>query len=107
MVSVQIRWMALRSFSVQVRRDSAFGTAGVAMLLIGGVPGALVVLDYIEIGRVSRVGTAVLSLGLVLVGAMSIFSGLILHTIARRFQELDRQVQLFERDLQELRFPKE
>jgi len=84
-----------------------FGTFGVVMLLIGGIPGVLVVLDYLEIGRVTRVGTAALSLGLMLVGAISIFSGLILHTIARRFQELDRQVQLFERDLQELRFPKE
>ena len=41
---------------------------------------------------------AVLSTGLVLTGALSIVVGLILHTIARHFQEMDLQLQTFADD---------
>ena len=73
-----------------------FGGLGLTLILAGAVPGVMVLADYVKVGTMSRPGMVVLSLGLVIVGAMSIFSGLILHSIARRFQELDRQMLLFE-----------
>jgi hypothetical protein len=84
-----------------------FGGLGSILMLLGAIPGVLNVVEYLSSGRMSRPGTAVLAAGLMLLGALSIFSGLILHSIARRFQELDRQIQLFEREVQSMRPPEE
>jgi hypothetical protein len=42
---------------------------------------------------VPHLPSAVLAVGLVLSGLILLLTGLILHTIARRFQELDRKLQ--------------
>lgn len=62
-------------------------------------------MDYLNNGNVTGPSLALLALalGLVLIGAISVLAGLILHTIARRFQELDRQWQLFESELYRVR----
>jgi hypothetical protein len=52
-------------------------------------------MDYWKTGLVPRLPSAVLAVGLVLSGTISIVVGLILHTISRRFQELNFQLQSF------------
>jgi glycosyltransferase involved in cell wall biosynthesis len=72
-----------------------FGGLGLAIIILGCIPGSWVIMDYWKTGLVPRLPSAVLAVGLVLSGMMSIVVGLILHTISRRFQELDFQLQSF------------
>ena len=82
-----------------------FGSVGALLVLLGCVPGVMTVVDYVREGHVSRPVTALLGAVLMLFGEIAIFAGLVLHTIARRFQELDRQIQLFEREVKAGRSP--
>ena len=75
-----------------------FGGLGLILILLGCVPGAVAISDYLETGLVPRLPSALLAVGLVLSGLMFALVGLILHTISRRFQELDRQFQFFVQD---------
>ncbi len=75
-----------------------FGGLGLAIILLGCVPGTWVIMDYVKTGLVPRLPSAVLAMGLVLLGTISMVVGLILHTISRRFQELDFQLQSFAED---------
>ena len=70
-----------------------FGSLGLALTLTGLVPGAVAVSDYLATGTLSRLAAALLAAVLLLSGMAMGFLGLILHTIARRFQELDLQLQ--------------
>jgi hypothetical protein len=76
-----------------------FGGVGLAIIVLGCVPGTLVMMDYWRTGLVPRLPSALLAVGLVLSGTISIVVGLILHTISRRFQELDFQLQSFAEDM--------
>ena len=80
-----------------------FGGVGLAIIVLGCVPGTWVIMDYVKTGLVPRLPSAVLAVGLVLSGTISIVVGLILHTISRRFQELDFQLQSFAEDAFRLR----
>jgi glycosyltransferase involved in cell wall biosynthesis len=71
-----------------------FGLAGLAVALIGIVLGAPVVATYLETGLVPRLPTAVLSIGLVILGVLSFFAGLILDMVTRTRQEMKRLVYL-------------
>lgn len=75
-----------------------FGGMGLAIIVLGCVPGGWAIMDYLKTGLVSRLPSAVLAVGLVLSGTLSIVVGLILHTISRRFQELDLQLGRFADD---------
>lgn len=75
-----------------------FGGVGLAIILLACVPGGWVIVDYLRTGLVSRLPSAILAAGLVLSGMISIGVGLILHTISRRFQELDVQLRRFAED---------
>jgi glycosyltransferase involved in cell wall biosynthesis len=75
-----------------------FGGFGIAVIFLGCIPGALVIVEYWKTGLVPRLPSAVLAVGLMLSGTISIVVGLILHTISRRFQELDFQLQSFAED---------
>lgn len=70
-----------------------FGSAGLALVALALVPGAIVVYEFVETGLVARLPSAVLAVGLALAGMLSITVGLILHTIARRSQEMEHQLQ--------------
>ena len=72
-----------------------FGGLGLGLIALGFVPGAVVITEFITTGLVLRLPSAILALGLVLTGVIAIVVGLILHTIARHFQELDFQLQTF------------
>ncbi len=71
-----------------------FGAAGLALIVGGLLPGAVVILEFFKTGLVLRLPFAVLAVGLVLCGMLLIIAGLIVHTILRRFQELDYQLRL-------------
>lgn len=70
-----------------------FGGLGLLAILAAVVPGAVVMWEYVQTGLVPHLPSAILALGLVLTGLILILSGLILHTIASRFQELDQKLQ--------------
>ena len=75
-----------------------FGGLGLAIIILGCVPGTWVIMDYIRTGLVPRLPSAVLAVGLVLLGTITVVVGLILHTISRRFQELDFELRSFAED---------
>lgn len=70
----------------------AFGLIGLALILCGFIPGIVVIREFIATGFILRIPSAILAVGLVLSGLLVVFAGLILHTIARRFQEVDHQM---------------
>ena len=55
---------------------------------------ALALFELITAGHVVRLTTAVLAVGLLLCGLLSLTAGLILHSIARRSQEFEYHMQL-------------
>lgn len=67
-----------------------FALGGLAAGLIGVLLGVPVVLNYFETGLVPRLPTAVLSVGLVMLGFLSVFTGLILDVVTKARQELKR-----------------
>ena len=71
-----------------------FGLIGGLLVLIGLVPGTVVIVEFIKTGLVPRLPSAVLAVGLVLSGLLAMVVGIVLHTIARRFQELDHQLKI-------------
>jgi glycosyltransferase involved in cell wall biosynthesis len=71
-----------------------FGAIGVFLILTGLLPGTVVIVEFIKTGLVPRLPSAVLAVGLVLSGLLAIVVGIVLHTIARRFQELDHQLKI-------------
>jgi len=71
-----------------------FGGAGLLLIGLALIPGVLVIVEFINTGLVPRLPSAVLAVGLVLCGLLSITVGLILHSIARRAQEFDYQIQI-------------
>ena len=69
-----------------------FGAAGLSLVLLGCIPGVLVITEFLRTGLVPRLPSAVLAVALVLSGMLSMTVGLILHTIARRSQEFEFQL---------------
>jgi glycosyltransferase involved in cell wall biosynthesis len=68
-----------------------FGSFGLLLIGLGFIPGLIVIYEFIKTSLVLRLPSAVLAVGLVLSGMLSITIGLILHTIVRRSQEFDQQ----------------
>jgi len=71
-----------------------FGLIGVFLISLGLLPGTVVIVEFIRTGLVPRLPSAVLAVGLVLSGLLAVVVGIVLHTIARRFQELDHQLKI-------------
>lgn len=78
-----------------------FGSLGLFFIALGFVPGLIVIYEFIETGLAPRLPSAVLAVGLILSGMLSITVGLVLHTIVRRSQQLDHQLRVL---TDELRF---
>ncbi|HZS05697.1 MAG TPA: glycosyltransferase [Blastocatellia bacterium] len=76
-----------------------FGAIGLVFMALALVPGTLVIVEFLKTGLVPRLPSAVLATGLMLVGLLFIATGLILHTVTRRFQELDAQLRNYTEDL--------
>jgi glycosyltransferase involved in cell wall biosynthesis len=71
-----------------------FGSAGMFLVALGFVPGTIVIVEFIKTGLVPRLPSAVLAVGLVLSGMLLISVGFVLHTVTRRFQELEHQLRV-------------
>ena len=71
-----------------------FGGGGLLLIAGGFVPGIFVIVEFIKTGLVRRLPMAVLAVGLVVCGILGITVGLILHSIARRAQEFEYQLQV-------------
>jgi len=72
---------------------SFFGGIGLLLVGLSIVPGFAVVSEYYRTGQVLRLPSAVLATGILLIGVLSGIAGLILHTIAQRFRDVDHQLQ--------------
>lgn len=76
-----------------------FGSVGLGFVLLALVPGVLVALQFLGTGTVTHLSWAVLAVGLGLAGMLLLVAGLILHTIVRRFQEIEHTLQVRAEDL--------
>lgn len=76
-----------------------FGSFGVLMILLALIPGLIIVVESIAKGTAVRLPLAVLATGLGLCGLLSLTVGLILHSIARRSQELEYQLEMLTDEL--------
>lgn len=81
---------------------TVFGILGLILSVSGFIPGMIVIREFLLTGYISRVPSAILAVGLVLSGLLIIFFGLVLHSISRRFQELDYQFQNLTEGVQQL-----
>lgn len=82
-----------------------FGALGLAAMGLALVPGLDVVVQFVRTGRVLAVPSAVLAVGLVLAGMLSIAAGLVIHTVLRRFQEFDHYLQVLTSEVRAARAP--
>jgi len=71
-----------------------FGSAGLLFLALALGPGLMVVVHFIQTGLAGRLSLAVLAVVLAGCGLLSLTVGLILHSIARRAQEFEYQLQV-------------
>lgn len=76
-----------------------FGSVGVLLVILALVPGLVAVIESINRGTAVRLPLAVLATGLGLCGLLSLTVGLILHSIARRSQELEYQLEMLADEL--------
>lgn len=76
-----------------------FGSVGVILLFVALVPGLLALAESMRNGTVVRLPLAVLATGLGLCGLLSLTVGLILHSIARRSQNLEYQLEMLADEL--------
>ncbi len=67
-----------------------FASVGSLSLLAGLLLGLPVVVEYFQTGLVPRIPTAVLSVGFIVLAALSTFAGLILDVVTKARQELKR-----------------
>ncbi|MCU1311783.1 MAG: hypothetical protein JWO20_2908 [Candidatus Angelobacter sp.] len=70
-----------------------FGALGLFTIILGMVPGSAVILEYVRTGLVPKLPFALLAIGLVLAGLLFMSVGILLHSITRRFQEVDFMMQ--------------
>lgn len=80
-----------------------FGGIGLALLVMALIPGTLIIVEFIRIRTAPTLPLAVLAAGLVVCGLLSLTVGLILHSIARRSQEFEYQMQVLAHELQSSR----
>jgi len=71
-----------------------FGSAGLVTILLGIIPGLRAILGFIETGLVEHFPSAILAVGMIITGLLFIMVGLILHTLNRRFRELEHLLRI-------------
>jgi glycosyltransferase involved in cell wall biosynthesis len=81
-----------------------FGTTGVILLLLSFIPGLAVVFEFVKRHTIVRPILAIFAVGVFLCGLLSISVGLVLHSIARRSQEFDYQIQVLSDELRARNF---
>lgn len=83
-----------------------FGGIGLVFIILGCVPGAVLLLDFLRTGVAHDLAASLLAVGMVLSGMLLIVVGLVLHTITRRFQELEYQLKIGNKEADIERFVK-
>lgn len=73
-----------------------FGSIGAVTIVVGLIPGFRAVRGFLETGLVEYFPSAILSVGFVLSGMLCLVIGLILHTLNRRFQEMEHLIRLLD-----------
>ncbi len=86
---VRILWTIVTLLK-QERPFYLFGLAAMALMLLSLLLGYPVIIEYLETGQVLRLPTAILATGTMILGFLSLFSGLILDTVTRGRQEAKR-----------------
>jgi glycosyltransferase involved in cell wall biosynthesis len=81
-----------------------FGSIGLVFIVVGCVPGAILLLDFLRTGVAHNLAVSLLAVGTVLSGMLLIVVGLVLHTITRRFQELEYQLKIGNKEVDMDRF---
>ena len=76
-----------------------FGSIGLVLIVIALIPGTAVVMEFARQREIVRPVLAMLAMAIFLCGLLSSAVGLILHSIARRSQELDYQIQVLSDEL--------
>jgi glycosyltransferase involved in cell wall biosynthesis len=71
-----------------------FGLTGAFLIIVAFVLSVPLLITYLETGLVPRVPTAILSVALVIVGVLSIFTGLILDMTTKTRREMKRLIYL-------------
>ncbi len=71
-----------------------FGSVGLVLVLLALIPETYISYQALKTGYVTNTVWAIFSVGVTLSGVLLIVSGLILHTIVRRFQELEHTLQM-------------
>jgi glycosyltransferase involved in cell wall biosynthesis len=71
-----------------------FGLLGLTLIVLGIIVSVPLLITYLETGLVPRFPTAILSVGLVLVGVLSNFAGLILDMTTKTRREMKRLIYL-------------
>ena len=92
----RIMWAIVLLFR-DYRPMAFFGGLGLTLMLIGLVPGFVVISEFVETGLVPRFPSAILAVALELSGLLSFGVGLILSAVSRRFQELEAKIELLVR----------
>lgn len=80
--------LALLAFFRDYRPLTCFGTVALLFFLLSGITGFTVVDEYLRTGQILRMPTAVLSVGLGLVGTITLIGGLLLSSVKRSSLEL-------------------
>ncbi|MDQ1729760.1 MAG: hypothetical protein QOD33_1885 [Pyrinomonadaceae bacterium] len=75
-----------------------FGGTGLVLLAAALLPGVITIFELLNTGR-ARLPVTVLTVSLALCGLLSITVGLVLHSIARRAQEFEYQLQVLAEEL--------
>ena len=70
-----------------------FGSIALVLMAAGFVFGGIVIVEFFRTGLIGRMPSAILAVGLVLAGLINFIMGVILHTIAQRFREVESQLQ--------------
>lgn len=78
-----------------------FGTTGLTLIALSLVPALSLIMEFTKQRAMARPVLAVLAVGVFLCGLLSFAVGLVLHSIARRSQELDYQIQVLGDELRE------
>jgi glycosyltransferase involved in cell wall biosynthesis len=89
----RILWTILLLFR-DYRPMTFFGGLGLVLVLIGLIPGAVVITEYFETGLVARFPSAILAAALEIVGVLLMGVGLVLSAVSRRFQELESKIDM-------------
>lgn len=78
-----------------------FGSAGLTLIALSLVPAVALIMEFAKHRAIARPVLAVLAVGVFLCGLLSFAVGLVLHSIARRSQELDYQIQVLGDELRD------